>query len=351
MAKPRTFVSSTCLDLKDARAALSAHLESLGHEPLLSDTLTFGVTPGKHSHQACLDQVDNSDYFVLLVGGRRGGTYIGSEKSITNEEYRRAVKRNIPVIIFVSDAVEMASRMYRKNPKADLSEFVDDQRIFDFVDLIRSQSEDNWIRTYKDVEDVKEAITAQFAYICLLYSQERRKPSASKSEVEELIVRALPKEFHLPVGTGQADEAALVAGLKNLHKIIRTIQGASVTGKDEKLKVIWILGRYGITGKRLHGPLRMNLDKFKQYAFGVSKAQRVFSQLDDFGVNARLIGLDPDEQEEPRVELTFDDGGETKIALQQYINALLARHDEHDALDLFRRADMMLLAEAGLEIK
>lgn len=349
MAKPRTFVSSTCLDLKDARAALSAHLKSLGHEPLLSDTLTFGVTPGKHSHKACFDQVDNSDYFVLLVGARRGGTYVGSEKSITNEEYRRAVKRNIPVMIFVSESVETAARIYRKNPKADLSEFVDDNRIFDFVDLIRGQSEDNWIRTYKDVEDVKKAITAQLAYICLLYSQERRKPNTSKAEVEELIVRALPKHFQLPKGIEQAGEAALVAGLKNLHKVIQKIQNASVSGKDEKLKVIWILGRYGTTGKRLHGPLRINLDRFKQYAFGVHKAQRVFQQLSDFGITATLIGLDPDEQEEQRIEMTFEDGAETKIALQHYIQALLARHDEHDALYLFKRADMTVLAETEWE--
>ena len=347
MAKPRTFVSSTCLDLRDARAALSTHLKSLGHEPLLSETLTFGVTPGKHSHKACLDQVDNSDYFVLLVGARRGGTYIGSETSITNEEYRRAVKRNIPVMIFVSETVETASGMYRKNPNADLSDFVDDKRIFDFVDLIRGQSEDNWIRTYKTVEDVKEAITAQFAYICLLYSQERRKPSVSKSETEELVVRALPKQFRFPEGTDQAEEAALLTGLKNLHKIIRKIQKTSVSGKDEKLKVIWILGRYGTGGKRLHGPLRMNLDRFKQYAFGVHKAQRVFQQLSDFGASAALLGLDPnEEEEEARIELTFADGGETKMALQHYIKALLARHDEHDALDLFKRADMTVLAEA-----
>lgn len=110
MSTPRTFVSSTCLDLKDARSSIEQHLIQLGHEPLLSDTLTFGVTPKKHSHQAFLDQVDNADYLILIVGGRRGGTYIGSERSITNEEYRRAMKRRIPVMIFVSEDVLTASK-------------------------------------------------------------------------------------------------------------------------------------------------------------------------------------------------------------------------------------------------
>jgi hypothetical protein len=347
MAKPRTFVSSTCLDLKDARAGLENHLKSIGHEPLLSDTLTFGVTPRKHSHQVCLDQVDNSDYFILLIGGRRGGTFIGSEKSITNEEYRRAMKRNLPVMIFVSEDVEAASRIYRKNPKADLSDFVDDNRIFDFVDLIRGQSEDNWIRTYKNVEDVKKAITAQFAYICLCYSQDLRKSNDSKPQTQVHIVKALPKDFNVPKQYDQAAQAALISGLKNVHKVINKIQNANVSGKDEKLKVIWVMGRYGTAGRRNYGPLRMNLDRFKQYAFGAHKAQRVFNQLSDFGIEARLAGLDPEEEEEQRVELTIQEESEseTKMALQHYIKALLARHDEDDALELFKKADMTVLSQ------
>ena len=92
MSKPRTFISSTCFDFADARAAIATHLKALGHEPIRSDTSEFGVSLGKHSHDACLDQVDNCDYLILLIGGRRGGSYVGSEQSITNEEYRRALK-------------------------------------------------------------------------------------------------------------------------------------------------------------------------------------------------------------------------------------------------------------------
>ena len=98
MAKPRTFISSTCYDFADARASIAEHLKELGHEPLRSDSASFGVSLGKHSHNACLDQVENSDYLVLLIGGRQGGTFVGSEKSITNEEYRHALKKHVPVI-------------------------------------------------------------------------------------------------------------------------------------------------------------------------------------------------------------------------------------------------------------
>jgi Domain of unknown function (DUF4062) len=342
MAKPRTFVSSTCLDLKDARSVLEEHLKSLGHEPLLSDTLTFGVTPKKHSHQACLDQVDNSDYFILLIGSRRGGTYIGSEKSITNEEYRRAMKRNIPVMTFVAEDVEHAARIFRKNPKADLSEFVDDNRIFDFVDLIRGESQDNWVRTYKTVEDIKKAITAQFAYICLLYSQVLKKPTVAR-ESDKGIVTAMPRQFNFSEELDSKEATSLRVGLKEIHAFIARLQNASVTGKVEKLKVLWVLGRYGEIAEPGR-VLIMNLEKFKQYAFGVHKAQRVFLQLSDFGVRAEI-----DENyggEGPEIQLRFkdDQNGEKLYALSYYIQALLKRHEEDDALELFKRADMSVFS-------
>jgi hypothetical protein len=86
MPKPCTFVSSTFYDLKDARASIRSYLESIGHEALLSETKEFGIAPGVNAHDACIDQVNHSDYFILIIGGRRGST-VSSGRSITNEEY------------------------------------------------------------------------------------------------------------------------------------------------------------------------------------------------------------------------------------------------------------------------
>jgi hypothetical protein len=343
MAKPRTFVSSTCLDLRDARATIGEHLVVLGHEPLLSDTLNFGVRPGRHSHQACLDQVDNADYFILIVGGRRGGTYIGSERSITNEEYRRARKRGIPIMTFVSEDVMTASRIYRKNPKADFSDLVDDHRIFDFVDLIRGESEDNWIREYKTAEDIKDAITAQFAYICLLYSQQGRKKPEMAADDSRRTAKRLPRELNLGK-ISDSHRAALTAGLKSLHRILSKLLGADVSGKDEKLKVLWLLGRYGQSQGRGSSYLAMNFDRFKQFAFAAARARRVFNQLKDFDV---LMDFDEEyDGEGPKVELWFkdDDDGAMLEALTYYIECLLKRYSEDDALEMFKRADMSVFA-------
>ncbi len=223
MAKPRTFISSTCFDLSDARAGLAAHLCELGHEPLLSENPGFGVTPKRHSHDACLDQVGSCDYFILIIGGRRGGTYVGSERSITNEEYARAVKSDKPIITFIKRDVQTAFQIFKKSPQANLSGLVDDIRIFDFVEMVSSRAEDNWLRPFDTVEDIKKAITAQFAYISLLYARKliaERSPKTRDAQDSGEVVRFPSNVARAINGHDAAQAASITRGLKRLHKVI-----------------------------------------------------------------------------------------------------------------------------------
>src|SRR5579885_3525654 len=114
MAKPRIFLSSTCYDLGDARAALTDFLEDWGFEVLNSQSGKFGVKPRVHSHDACLAMMENADYVVLIIGGRRGGTYVGSEQSITNEEIKAAQKLERPIFAFLDKKVDALRHVYRK---------------------------------------------------------------------------------------------------------------------------------------------------------------------------------------------------------------------------------------------
>lgn len=341
MAKPRTFISSTCFDLADARAALAAHLQVLGHEPLLSESAGFGVTPKRHSHDACLDQVDTCDYFILIIGARRGGTYIASERSITNEEYLRAVKTGKPIITFVKRDIQIALRTFKKNPKADLSDLVDDVRIFDFLEMVTSRSEDNWVRPFDTVEDVKEAITAQFAYIAMLYARQiaaERSPKKKADDTSDRLMR-FPKQLPKAIaGLKTTEASSVLRGLRSVHKVISDIHKSSASGKGEKLKVLWVFGRYG---KHDGTELVMDVDRLKQYTWGISKGRRVFTQLSDFGVKG-WYDEDPNHDGTYDAQLRFKDDpdGEVSWALSRYIKDLLSGGDEDWALERFRAADM-----------
>ena len=171
MTKPRIFISSTCYDLTDARARLTEFLESFGFEVLNSQLKTFGVTPGRHTSQVCLDQVDLADYFILIIGSRSGTLAPDSEKTITNIEYDRARERGLVILPFVKQDVLTARRLFQTNPKADFSTFVESTSIFHFIDQIASAKSDNWLHGFDSVEDIREGLRSQFSYYLLLYAR------------------------------------------------------------------------------------------------------------------------------------------------------------------------------------
>lgn len=146
-------------------------LESFGFEVLNSEKTSFGVTPKMHSTQACLDQVELADYFILIIGSRRGSDFLESEQSITNAEFGRAKELGLVIVPFVKSDVLTARMLFRKNPTGDFSDVVDDNRIFAFIDSIDSSAEDNWLHTFNSVSDIKESLRSQFSHYLLLYAK------------------------------------------------------------------------------------------------------------------------------------------------------------------------------------
>lgn len=275
----------------------------------------------------------------MLIGGRRGGTFVGSEKSITNEEYRHALKKHIPVIAFVKRDVNDARQFYKRNPGADFSHVVDDKRIFDFIELVGSQSENNWIKTFDTAEQVKQALTDQFAYIALEYSKQlirQQTPSANAEDKREVI--PFPTQLPKLADTDDSSAAAhAIASMKKLHKIIKAIATSTASGKDEKLKLLWVMGRYGEVGLN---SINMNNDRFKQYAWSTGKGQKVFNQIADFGVTGDY-DQSGDGQYDARIWFKDDDNAETSYALREFVAELIeASGDDSLALDRFKRADM-----------
>jgi hypothetical protein len=299
------------------------------------------LTPSKEGIAVLLDQVDHCDYFVLIIGARRGGTYIGSERSITNEEYARAVKRGKPIITFIKRDVQTAFQMFKKNPKANLSDLVDDVRLFDFVEMLSSRAEDNWLRPFETVEDIKKASTAQFAYLSLLYAQTlaaEHEPKKAGSDDNTTVVRFpthLPKAIK---GSDTAEAASIVRGLRSLHKIISEIKKSPAAGKGEKLKLLWVFGRYAA---HEHEEWFLNNDRLKQYTWGVSRGRRVFTQIRDFGVRA-WYDDEPNDDGSYFAHLGFaqDADGEISWALSNYVGDLLKLGDQDWAYERFMKADM-----------
>jgi hypothetical protein len=195
MNRPSIFLSSTIFDFRDLRSALKSYLEERGCRVLASEFNDFTKPVDKHSYQACLDSIEQSDIFVLLVGTRVGGWFDKTSRtSITQQEYRRAYELakvgKLRILTFVRDevwthwqGVKELERYLKSLTEVDVllrekiirhpSSFADDAAfIHAFISEISRNKETaaaaegagampvaNWVHTFKDFSGIADAIT------------------------------------------------------------------------------------------------------------------------------------------------------------------------------------------------
>lgn len=161
---PNVFISSTCYDLAQIRIDLYDFFDSLGLKAILSEHKSFPVQPGNPILDNCIDAVkENTDIFILIVGGRYGST-IDSGTSITNIEYLTAVQYQIPTYIFINREISNYYNIWLKSPKADFSSYVDSTKIFEFIKDIKTKNT-NWIYDFTNANDIKATLKLQIAYL------------------------------------------------------------------------------------------------------------------------------------------------------------------------------------------
>jgi len=170
MPAPRVFVSSTCYDLRYIRENLKFFVRTLGYDPVLSEEGTVFYDPTLSTQDACLVEVPASQLFVLIIGGRFGGKYKGTEKSITNAEYQEAVKSKIPIFALVERSVHEQYRLFLSNkenksvdPRKIAYPAVDSTKIFDFIEEVQGQSINNALFPFSDFEEMQNYLRQQWA--------------------------------------------------------------------------------------------------------------------------------------------------------------------------------------------
>jgi len=87
----RSFISSTWLDLKPERSAVEVMMQRFRETKFIG--MEYFGSRDETTRQISLAEVDKSDLYVCVVGGRYGS-------GITEDEYDRARKRNLPCMIY-----------------------------------------------------------------------------------------------------------------------------------------------------------------------------------------------------------------------------------------------------------
>jgi putative methionine-R-sulfoxide reductase with GAF domain len=96
----KVFLSSTYIDLVAHRLKVIEALERLGHQ--VGKMEVFGARTSEPA-EASLAEVESSDLFIGVYAHRYGYIPPGTDKSITEAEFRHAGTHDIPVLAFLVD--------------------------------------------------------------------------------------------------------------------------------------------------------------------------------------------------------------------------------------------------------
>jgi hypothetical protein len=176
MARPRIFISSTFYDLRHVRADLETFIETLGYDTVRNEE---GKIPyGKHDalEDYCYKEVENVDILISIIGGRFGSESKTNDSSISQQELKSALKLGKQVYIFIEKNVASEYETYLINKDKDLSyRYVDDKRIYNFIEDIKSLPANNNIKDFESSYEIVKYLKEQFAGLFQRFLQEQTR--------------------------------------------------------------------------------------------------------------------------------------------------------------------------------
>ncbi|MEZ0612006.1 DUF4062 domain-containing protein [Fibrella sp. WM1] len=241
MALLKAFVSSTCYDLNILRTQLRAYLQSLGHEPIMSDYNDVLFDPRTHTHESCVQEISSADVVILIIGSRYGGTAVPNavnsldieglkslsknsklldrtdKISITQLEILKAIESDIPIFTFVDSRVMHDHLFYEKNKDKgflDSLEFPSIEKkdsavfIFEFINFIRLRSKNNSVIEFNKLSDIEDFLRRQWSALLqkLLFEQRRIKSESRRLEAFSEELKDIKSLILSSISTGQAKD-------------------------------------------------------------------------------------------------------------------------------------------------
>ena len=197
---PGIFVSSTYYDLKYVRERLEKFIENYGFEAILFESDKVTYQHGKAIDQSAYFEVELCHLMILIIGGRYGSpstlANIEEERkkydeefiSITRTEIETAIKKNIPILVFIDKNVYSEYQTYKENQDffdqlysstsketKDSKKFkfahVDHINVFKFIDIAKIRA----IKTFDKVEEIESYTKSQLSGMFYLYLESLKK--------------------------------------------------------------------------------------------------------------------------------------------------------------------------------
>ena len=178
MAKPRVFLSSTFYDLRQVREDLDRFISGIGYETVLFEEgdVAYGKDspPEGYVHR----EIELCDMLICIIGGRYGTEsqeHPGS--SITQLELKTALENQVQVFIFIEQSVhsEYATYSLNKDAVGIKYRFVDDTRIYEFIESVHNLPRNNPITPFQTASDIVEFLRNQWAGLFQRFLQDQKR--------------------------------------------------------------------------------------------------------------------------------------------------------------------------------
>jgi hypothetical protein len=147
--KLQVFVSSTYIDLIEERQAAVEAILTAGHIPAGMELFAAG---NESQLNVIKRWIDESDVYLLILGGRYGSVEPTSGKSYTQLEYEYAVATNKPLFAVVADEGYLDERLKTMGRK--IIEIDNSKPFKEF----KAEVLNRMVKFYKDTKDIKLAI-------------------------------------------------------------------------------------------------------------------------------------------------------------------------------------------------
>ena len=147
--KLQVFVSSTYTDLIEERQAAVEAILSAGHIPAGMELFKAG----KSQMKTIQKWIDESDVYMLILGGRYGSIEDESNLSYTELEYRYAISKNMPVFAIVLDDSFLFTKAAVKG-----KDVIFEEKNTDKYEFFKKYVKDNLVKFVKNVDQISSAI-------------------------------------------------------------------------------------------------------------------------------------------------------------------------------------------------
>lgn len=221
--KLQVFVSSTYQDLHDERQAAVEAILTAGHIPAGMELFAAG---DQSQMNVIKRWIDESDVFLLILGGRYGSIEPSTGKSYIHLEYEYAVSQGKPLFAVVIDEHHRKARV--KMLGEDVIETENPAKLREF----REQVLQRLVKFWSDPRDIKLAIhetLSEFSRRTDLYGWVRGDRVVDTGSLAEELARLAKENSDLRLEARKRSSAAQLYNGLQFEQLLELLEAETVT--------------------------------------------------------------------------------------------------------------------------